>query len=220
MVECGNQLLMTHLREQTTEDVMPPSKRCTVENCQHRSTHNTDAHNCQLCYQRHSEADCPTLIQIAPVVTAVTDMTITCPLCRTVNQIPHNQPKLEDVDHQCVVCWEKNGEMVLPKCGHNCICVECLILMDHNNHIPCGNHWSGPNDPEISFVENLMGNRTGKIYLIIPTDMGCACYARRSGIGRPIETFMMDNDDWGQYGSTTSRVGLLNQFIRGYMMAI
>lgn len=62
----------------------------------------------------------------------------------------------------------------------------------------------------------MMGDKPGKIYVIIGVGMGCSFYLKRDDVGKPIYGFFMHSDDWGQYGPETDRRPDLSSFTDGY----
>lgn len=200
-IECNHREMIRQLTNSTKHDLMPFELYCNVEGCHCRSTHCTTGHVCQLCQKNHGENECPMNQKI-----------VTCPICRKVSTILHNQQKIFGADNKCCVCWDKNVEVYLPKCGHLCLCNDCCDIIANGPHAPLDDF----DEPSTAMIENIMGQTRGAIYIIIPVEMGCSYYAKRNDLGQPIELFLMHNDSWGQYGAISSRVSQLNNFIRGY----
>ena len=63
-------------------------------------------------------------------------------------------------------------------------------------------------------VKEMMGHHAGKIYVIIPQEMGCMTFYRRDDVGRRIEELFVHSDDWGQYDVDLRPV--VDRFISGY----
>jgi hypothetical protein len=209
-IECGHPNLIIQLKNVYGFDQLPPHLRCTIPMCRKPTSHTTRAHACAYCHHNHAERECP--IQPIPDPT-ISSKIVTCPLCRGTNTIPSNQTKVYGTGNRCVICLEREVEVFFPQCGHVCTCLQCCEQLSQTSTtmIPT---WDSNETPTSIFVETIMGNHPGAIFVIIPTGMGCCFYAKRTEMGQPIEFFFMHSDDWGQYG--TGRVDELNNFIHGY----
>lgn len=60
-----------------------------------------------------------------------------------------------------------------------------------------------------------MGSIDGKIYVTIPSGMGCSFWYRRASRYTFLERLFIHSDDWGQYGP--GRVSQHTSFINGYV---
>lgn len=158
-------------------------------------------------------------------------MTITCPMCRQVNQIPSNQKRVVGIDTRCSVCWDKMSEIFMPVCGHICLCHECAQSLHEiggsapnapiGGNFPLRERADADADVDASasaLAERLMGHHNGPIYIIVPAGMGCMWYMRRRGVGQPIGRFLMHSDNWGQYGPDTDHRHILQEFTNGFQL--
>jgi len=66
----------------------------------------------------------------------------------------------------------------------------------------------------IKYIQSLMKDTKGKIYVEILGGMGSAHFARRQDVDKSIELFTLHSDDYGQYGTTY--LNKLDKFIAGY----
>lgn len=98
-------------------DLINPIDRCSIDDCNLRLFHKTEAHLCDYCNNYgHSSHLCPNRI-----------ITVNCPICRTLNNIKANQKKVIGIDVNCCICMENAVQIFLPNCGHLCFCYDCLI---------------------------------------------------------------------------------------------
>jgi len=52
---------------------------------------------------------------------------IKCPLCRQYSIVYIEN--VNEIEEECCVCWENKANILLDKCGHRCLCKECVIKM-------------------------------------------------------------------------------------------
>ena len=117
-IECGNQYLKTLLVD-FYDDVLDESDRCDIPNCLEMKFHKTISHKCENCKKfGHSIDEC-----------LLKTIEVKCPICRTSNNIPRNQMKVKGIDVDCSICFDKKVEIYMNKCGHLCICYDCLIQL-------------------------------------------------------------------------------------------
>jgi hypothetical protein len=64
-------------------------------------------------------------------------------------------------------------------------------------------------------VMDKLGTNEGKVYVVIPGEMGSQTFYKRDAIDAPIQIFTMNQDDWGNYGDRT-RFKQCLAFIEGY----
>lgn len=124
--ECSIPNARTYLECMRCDDALPLNKRCTVFNCCSPTTHSTELHRCHFCGDNHPEKDCPeSNIRIEG------DIHLDCPICRT-NNIVKNDAKKVFIpgDTTCSVCLMNPIEVMLPNCGHVCLCMECCKRLD------------------------------------------------------------------------------------------
>jgi hypothetical protein len=121
-------------------ETLPDDLHCIVEDCNNKQYHTTDAHHCQRCHIRttHTPADCngssvASTISSTTTTTLATNITnvvqksfdVKCPLCREDNHI--SKPvKLYGISDICCICTENVVNVLMPVCGHCCICLDCL----------------------------------------------------------------------------------------------
>lgn len=242
VVECGHAEQIAQLAEDHSGQVMPYAERCDVMGCPNRKTHSSGSHICRQCQQRHDETHCrrgvtaplyphapahaPAPVPLhapspppvsVPVTPPSSPQEITCPICRQVNQIPPDQSQVYGVDMTCVICRDAPSRLFLPKCGHICLCLECgeLLAQAHRERQQPADHslvWGRPEPPPRDLVERIMGPQEGSIYTVISAGMGCLWYVKRPSTRDPIETYIVDAEDW----SSPERLHQLRQFITGY----
>jgi hypothetical protein len=58
---------------------------------------------------------------------------VVCPLCRAINHVDKNQPKIRGIDVKCTVCLDRNVQIFLPNCGHVCLCAGCFQKLVKTN---------------------------------------------------------------------------------------
>lgn len=89
-------------------------------------------------------------------------------------------------------------------------------LFEHHRWIYYNLYYDGTTENIIEISKNIFGNKENKIFACFYISMGCYIFVRRNAKDAEIETFMMHSDSWGQYGSQTSNVENLNQFVNEY----
>ena len=57
------------------------------------------------------------------------DTVIECPLCRTHNIMSEKGNIIKGSHTECSVCMSENVEILLPDCGHACLCKTCFDKM-------------------------------------------------------------------------------------------
>jgi len=116
-------------------ETLPVELHCTVEDCNYKQYHTIDAHHCPVCKLRttHTVANCPsTILSMTPTIdTPPPNKTynIKCPMCREDNYIS-KLTKLYCITDKCCICMENVVNVLLPNCGHCCICTTCLSTLD------------------------------------------------------------------------------------------
>jgi hypothetical protein len=113
-IECGSVFYINKLKSYHT-DILPAADQCTVTDCKYKEYHKNNAHHCPKCKERfaHTIAECRT------------EKIVKCPICRMDNTIT-DPLKLFGLNDECVVCCDKNVQIVLPQCKHCCLCQECF----------------------------------------------------------------------------------------------
>lgn len=208
--ECGDHQKINNLKN--IKDILPLNLQCTMKGCRFKECHVAEIHKCTLCKKNHSSYDCPLSIE------KNIQYIIECPICRTINNISENQPKVYGVTDNCCICTEKNVQLFFPNCGHTCICLDCADNLNKNKK-EYEKEIVKENQLE-DFVKqsalNKFINIEGKIYHTVKLGMGCSMWVRRKDLNSSLEGFFMHSDDWGQYGIDTDKRPLLNDFLKGY----
>lgn len=122
--ECSDIDLKNYLSYKYGKDKLPEDVRCTILNCRYKWSHKNIAHHCKNCGANHAYNVCPHIVKKKEIYK------IECPICRIENDILVDQKKMYGLEELCKVCMDKPIEIFLPKCGHSCICSECLQEMD------------------------------------------------------------------------------------------
>jgi hypothetical protein len=122
--ECNSQYYKDLLKKYHNE-VLPDDLHCTVKNCQSKQYHTIDAHHCPNCQLRitHTISDC-----MAIIPTHIISYDVKCPICRADNHITKHV-KLFGISDKCCVCMESVVDVLLPDCGHCCVCLKCLPML-------------------------------------------------------------------------------------------
>jgi hypothetical protein len=119
--ECNSQYYKDYLN-QYDYDILPDELHCTVENCENKKYHTVVAHHCPKCQQRdtHSAANCQQMTK--------QQYDVKCPVCRKDNHIA-KPIKLFGITDQCCICMDSVVDVLLPDCGHCCVCLQCLPML-------------------------------------------------------------------------------------------
>jgi hypothetical protein len=181
-IECGDKKLINNLKE--FDNMLPLILQCKFGNCKYYNLHTTDAHHCEICFERyHSENTCPFMVQ--------NNIEIVCPLCKKLNVMSTNQQKVFGVSETCVVCMDNSVEVYFPGCGHICICIKCSDMIKKNNNIK----------NESTLIKENYNIEQIKYYLkpypsyvIIYEGMGCYSIIRR--LDKELEGIFMHSDDY------------------------
>lgn len=107
-IECGDATRTSELTRRFARERV--SAACTVRSCAHRWTHTTEAHRC---------GQCGTFGGTCEHLTS----TIACPTCRVVGPV---DPDDTVFGAECVVCMEARPCVVIRKCRHANVCVDCV----------------------------------------------------------------------------------------------
>lgn len=198
----------------TSVDELPAQMQCTMAGCKYKKYHVSLVHKCKICKNNHSSRDCPEQKKEEDTI-----YIIECPMCKILNHISRNQPKIYGVDELCCVCADNKINLFLPKCGHVCLCLDCADKLnkkpkkEYEKEIMAENGLS----EEIKKIALDKFNATNsKVYTICPMDLGCCMYIRRFNNTSRLEGFFMHYDDWGQYGIDTDKTPMVKDFINGY----
>jgi hypothetical protein len=115
-LECNSPEQTNMLMRCYHNDTLPEPKQCTISDCEYKEYHTTSAHHCKKCNQRaaHTLANCGDI-----------EKTVKCPMCRADNVIK-TPTKIFGLTDQCVICCDKNVEVLFLQCNHCCICSECF----------------------------------------------------------------------------------------------
>lgn len=62
-VECGKQIALNNLADDTKDDALDKNMYCTSNGCVSKHNHTIEAHICHVCSERHPREECP----ISPV---------------------------------------------------------------------------------------------------------------------------------------------------------
>lgn len=150
--ECYSTHQKQFLADTYHDDVLPNNLHCTVEDCNNKQYHTADAHHCPRCQVRdtHTLTNCDTNtssqsistngMNIASIMTTISSSaassniinksySVKCPLCREDNYI-HKPVKLYGISDKCCICMENVVDVLMPSCGHCCICLTCLPTLD------------------------------------------------------------------------------------------
>lgn len=196
--ECENTLKISNLNN--IKDILPLNLQCSIKGCRFKEYHIKEIHKSSFSCDKKK-------IQYI----------IECPICRTINHINENQPKLYGVSDICCVCTEKNVELFFSNCGHACICLDCADnlnknIKDYQKEITKEHQID--NNIKLFILKKFEG-KNEKIFHTIKLDMGCSIWIRRKNQKSPLEGFFMHSDDWGQYGCNKRKL-LLEDFLEGY----
>ena len=126
--------------------------------------------------------------------------------------------KIYGCDNICSICLDKNVDIFLPKCGHVCMCFECLEKIDINKNLV-------DSDFKIYIQSELplhiirsckqkFFNCNEKVYTSEYGGMGCTWYLRRDFKDGEILGVFLHSDFQGQYG--INHIPYINNFIEGY----
>jgi hypothetical protein len=119
--ECRNRNKIRKLL-QYRHDSLPYNMRCNILDCINKSSHSTGSHHCKKCNGNHSASTCRPVSPLQMV-------SLECPICRVVNNIPDNQKKGFGLSEKCKVCFDNTIDVFLPTCGHMCLCTVCFDQM-------------------------------------------------------------------------------------------
>ena len=97
----------------------------------------------------------------------------------------------------CVMCDKNNANVVFTSCLHIYMCLDCVKQISQYKYRPFICYESG--EKLVSKVREFMGEKRGKIYIIISAGMGCSVYAKRNNPEEEPKIFVMHGDSWGQY---------------------
>ena len=127
--ECNNITYHRERLETYYSDTMPENLQCSVEDCDSKTLHATNAHHCPSCNSRspHTIQNCPNnnSSNTHSVVNTTKTYNLKCPLCR-VDNVVVNPRKIFGLNDECCICYDNKVEILLPTCYHCCICMECL----------------------------------------------------------------------------------------------
>lgn len=202
-LECGNATKIKILNE--INDFMPANRQCTIKGCEYWYLHSKESHNCKLCGKNHSYLQCPRNIK---------KYKIECPMCRVLNKVLSTQKTTYGVEGKCKVCLDNDIQVFLPKCGHTCLCWECLKILDKDlnkseyNSLILQEHQIPINI--LNEVLPILHNKN-MVYIKAHGGLGAIWYIRKNTI---IEGFFLHPDMYGQYG--ISHVPYVEEFIIGY----
>ena len=110
-----------HLKklEKYFNDILNIYDYCAIKNCENKQYHKTIAHKCKMCNQFGHDIDLCDFIYNE----------IKCPLCREINNIKASQTKIKGLESKCVICMDKDVEIYFNKCGHVCVCSDCIYSL-------------------------------------------------------------------------------------------
>jgi len=220
--ECNKPDMKIELSKDNT--LLEPKDYCTIEGCQYKKYHMTNAHQCKICLGNHSESLHNIDLTSNPNANNnnINDTEyneVECPICRTNNKIKINQTIIKGLTEKCCVCLDKEIEIFLPDCGHTCICKSCFDTMkvkkSNNINDKISNQDQLP-DTILMEAKRKFGNLLN-VYCILYAGMGCQWYIRKKG-NQDIEGFFMHQDSWGQYGVASDDTPYLNTFINNYQI--
>jgi len=213
-IECNNHILIKNLKDISKNDVLPNSKYCTKQDCQYKHLHTTRAHHCSRCSQNHSVKDCP----LIDMRLSTDKYIVKCPLCKVLNEINKQQKKIYGSSDDCCICLSNKIEVYFPKCGHICVCLECLNKLDTNRNVKSVDDiiYDESGIPEHNITEAIkaLKNKNGNVYTISYGGMGCSWYIRRDFIGGSLLGLFLHSDAQGQYG--LDHLPFVDKFILGY----
>jgi hypothetical protein len=125
-IECGKQYYIDKLKNDIDYNKqLDISIWCSMNGCINKQTHTINAHHCQYCKINHSDLLCPNNPNNKQLM-----KTISCPLCRTNNNIYNNTNlTLFGVDTKCSICLTNECNIILPICRHVCMCNMCFNIL-------------------------------------------------------------------------------------------
>ena len=211
-MECNNIIKMNNLIKY--DNKLPESEWCKFPNCFHKFYHKTEAHHCEKCNKRnHSKENCHLNKK---------KYILKCPICNINNVINLSKDKIFGLSEECKICHTNEINIHLSKCGHACLCLDCMNklkkeLPNIERHI-IDQH----NIPEslIKLSLKKFKYNNGKIYLKEFGGMGCIWFIRRKNLNSQLEAFFLHSDNQGQYGSETNHIPYMEEFIREYKFII
>ena len=122
-------------------DEMPEEEQCTIEGCNHKSSHNNEAHHCSICGDRgsHGAFNCPTYSRNTGRSTYSNDsqtIEVKCPQCqdsKPMTKIKINEENKPSAEHlvygvsgPCIVCFDTiDTTRIRLDCGHANLCWDC-----------------------------------------------------------------------------------------------
>ena len=219
ILECSNSLMINNLKQKYQYDTLGLNIQCTFGGCTTKQFHTSDSHHCMKCYDRlHSIETCPTNINNQYRHSYI----VNCPICRTKNYIKSNTELDNQTSDECIICMNNKINILLPNCGHKCICNECMIKLNKNTLL---NQY----DSSINIFDRIRDEKTLESqsyniqllksllkehpsYIILYEGMGCSTYIRRYNQNEQLEGLFQHADD----GYNNDKIKLLDDFILGY----
>ena len=127
--ECGNEARINLLKTLSEYDRLSQDKFCTIPYCKYFWSHTTQYHYCRRCNNKgHSSINCELAINnnVVNMQNVLNnEVTVDCPICRTINRINGCQKKVFGLEETCKICLLNPVELYLPACGHTVMCMEC-----------------------------------------------------------------------------------------------
>lgn len=181
-------------------EVLPEHKRCRVSGCPTKKLHMTEAHVCVECGVRngceHISSD---------------TFTTRCPTCRTDNSYKSvDEIKIFGIEQKCIVCQDKDIDVLLPQCRHACLCHTCIskIQLSPGDVYP----FSDEEKEAIASAVRRFGDRD-MVYVKEYAGQGCIWFIKK--VRGTVSSFFLHGDNQGQYGEATNDVPLAMAFVAG-----